>query len=100
VRQVREAWRQLERARAERTLALEIVAQTAQQTELARFRYEKGVTDNFDLVQAETDLAEASSASVLAAIGEVLAAADVHHAAGTLAETFGIAPLAETKHGE
>jgi outer membrane protein TolC len=100
VREMREAWRQLERARAERTLALSIVEQTEKQTELARFRYEKGVTDNFDLVQAETDLAEASSASVLAAIGEVLAVADVQHAAGTLGEAFRETSPAEMPSGE
>ena len=100
VREMREAWRQLERARAERTLALSIVEQTEKQTELAHFRYEKGVTDNFDLVQAETDLAEASSASVLAAIGEVLAVADVQHAAGTLGEAFRETSPAETPRGE
>jgi outer membrane protein len=100
VREMREAWRQLARARAARTLALSIVDQTEKQTELARFRYEKGVTDNFDLVQAETDLAEASSASVLAAIDEVLATADVQHAAGTLGEAFAAAPPAEKTSGE
>ena len=90
-RQVRDAWRQLERARAERTLAAEIVAQAEKQAELARFRYDKGVTDNFDLVQAETDLAEAHSGSALAAIEQLLAAAQVRRAAATLGEAFGIA---------
>ncbi|MGH7899057.1 MAG: TolC family protein, partial [Candidatus Binatia bacterium] len=90
-RQVRDAWRQLERARAERALAAEIVAQSEKQAELARFRYDKGITDNFDLVQAETDLAEAKSGNVLAAIEELLAGAQVRRSAGTLAESFGIA---------
>jgi outer membrane protein len=89
-RQVRDAWRQLERAGAERALATEIAAQTDKQAELARFRYDKGITDNFDLVQAETDLAEARSGSVLAAIEELLAAAQVRRSAGTLGEAFGI----------
>lgn len=91
IRQVRDAWRQLERARAERTLAAEIVEQTEKQTELARFRYEKGVTDNFDLVQAETELAEARSGQVLAAIDEVLSAAQLRRVAETLGEAFAIA---------
>jgi outer membrane protein len=90
IRQVRDAWRQLGRARAERTLAAEIVSQTEKQTELARFRYEKGVTDNFDLVQAETDLAEARSGQVLAAIDEVLSAAQLRRVAGTLGEAFAV----------
>jgi outer membrane protein TolC len=91
IRQVREAWRQLERARAGRTLAGEIVEQAEKQTELARFRYEKGITDNFDLVQAESELAEARGGQVLAAIDEILAAAAVRHATGTLEEAFGVA---------
>ena len=91
IREARDAWRQLERARAERTLAAEIVEQTEKQTELARFRYEKGVTDNFDLVQAETELAEARSGQVLAAIDEVLSAAQLRRVAETLGEAFAIA---------
>ncbi len=90
IRQVRDAWRQLDRARAERTLAAEIVAQTEKQTELARFRYEKGVTDNFDLVQAETELTEARSGQVLAAIDEVLSAAQLRRVAGTLGDAFAV----------
>ena len=88
IRQVRDAWRQLERTRAERTLSAEILEQAEKQTELARFRYEKGVTDNFDLVQAETDLAEARSGQVLAAIAETMAAAELRRAAGTLEDAF------------
>jgi outer membrane protein len=91
IRQVREAWRQLERARAGRTLAGEIVEQAEKQTELARFRYEKGITDNFDLMQAESELAEARGGQVLAAIDAILAAAAVRHATGTLEEAFGVA---------
>jgi outer membrane protein len=90
IRQVRDAWRELERSRAERTLAAEIVEQSEKQAELARFRYEKGVTDNFDLVQAETELAEARGAQVLAAIDEVLSAAQLRRAAGTLGEAFAV----------
>jgi outer membrane protein TolC len=89
-RQVRDAWRQLDRARAERTLAAEILEQSEKQAELARFRYDKGVTDNFDLVQAETDLAEARSGQVLAAIDELLAAAALRRATGTLGDAFGL----------
>jgi outer membrane protein len=89
IRQVRDAWRQLDRARAERTLDAEIVEQTEKQAELARFRYDKGVTDNFDVVQAETDLAEAKSGQVLTAIDELLAAAALRRAAGTLGDVFG-----------
>jgi outer membrane protein len=90
IRQVRDAWRELERSRAERTLAAEIVEQSEKQAELARFRYEKGVTDNFDLIQAETELAEARGAQVLAAIDEVLTAAQLRRAAGTLGEAFAV----------
>jgi len=90
-RQVRDAWREVERARAARTLAAEIVEQAEQQAELARFRYQKGVTDNFDLVQAEGQLADAQSGRVLAAIEEIVAAAQLRRAAGTLGESFGIA---------
>jgi len=89
VRQVREAARQLERARAEQTLAAEIADQADQQAELARFRYEKGLTDNFDLVQAEEQRADAKGGAVLAAIDEVIAAAAVHRAVGTLSEKLG-----------
>jgi outer membrane protein TolC len=93
IRDVREAWRNLDRARAARALAAEIVDQTAQQAELARFRYEKGVTDNFDLVQAETAVAEAESGRVLAAIEQVLAAAALRRSAGTLGDVFGVQPV-------
>ena len=89
-RQVRDAWRELERTRAARTLAAEIVEQAQNQAELARFRYEKGVTDNFDLVQAESQLAEAQSGRALAAIEEIVAAAQLRRAAGTLGDAFGI----------
>lgn len=88
IREVREAWRQLERVRAERALAAEILEQAEQQAELARFRYEKGVTDNLDLVQAETDLAEARSGHVLAAVDELVAAASLRRASGTLGDVF------------
>ena len=90
IRQARDAWRQLERARAARTLAADIVEQAEKQAELARFRYEKGVTDNFDLVQAESERAEARSGRVLAAIEEILAAAQVRRAEGTLGEAFAV----------
>lgn len=89
IREVRDAWRSLDRARAQRTLASEIVEQSEKQAELARFRYEKGVTDNFDLVQAETDLAEARSGQVLAAIEEELASAQLRRSAGTLDAALG-----------
>lgn len=90
IREVRDAWRNLDRARAERTLAAEIAEHAEKQAELARFRYEKGVTDNFDLVQAETELAEARGGRVLAAIEEELAAAQIRRAAGTLGEALGV----------
>ena len=88
LRQLRDAVRQLRRAEAERTLAAEIADQSEKQAELARFRYEKGVTDNLDLVQAEEQRAAAKGDTVLAAIDEVIAAASVHRAAGTLTEKF------------
>jgi len=49
------------------------------------------VTDNFDLVQAESELAEARSGRVLAAIEEILAAAQLRRAEGTLGEAFVVA---------
>jgi outer membrane protein TolC len=88
VRDVREALRQLSRARAERALAAEVLAHAEQQADLARFRYDRGVTDNFDLVQAEEELTEAKTRQVLSAIQEALAAAAVRRAAGTLVEAF------------
>lgn len=88
IREVRDAWRSVDRARAERTLTAEIVEQSEKQADLARFRYEKGVTDNFDLVQAETDLTEARSGRVLSAIAEELAAAALRRSAGTLGEAL------------
>ncbi len=92
VAEVRYALRELERARAEVTLAGEIARQADQQAELARFRYDKGVTDNFDLVQAEEQRAEAQAAHAISFVNEAVAAAVVRRASGTLAETFGAAP--------
>ncbi|MGH7336303.1 MAG: TolC family protein, partial [Myxococcota bacterium] len=89
VREVRQAQRQLERAHAELALAAEIADHAEQQAELARFRYEKGITNNFDLVQAEEQRTEAKSAYVLAAIEETLSAALVRRAAGALEDAFG-----------
>ena len=88
VRQVREAVRQMERARAESELAERVAEQAAQQEQLARYRYEKGLTDNFDLVQAEEQLTEARAARVLAAIEHTIAAAAVRRATGTLTRAF------------
>lgn len=88
VGQVRQALRQLERARAEAELAARVAEQTAQQEQLARYRYEKGLTDNFDLVQAEEQLTEARAATILAAIDHTLAAAAVRRATGTLTAAF------------
>ena len=89
VKEVREAVRLLERSRAERNLAEEIAGHADHQAELARFRYDKGITNNFDLVQAEESRTEAKSAFVLATIHEAVAAANVRRAAGTLVEAFG-----------
>jgi outer membrane protein TolC len=89
VRQARDAYRQLDRARAAQVLAGDIADQASEQAELARFRYEKGVTDNFDLVQSEVQLAEARSGTAIAAIDTAIAAAELHRVAGTLAERFG-----------
>ncbi len=90
IREVRESWRALGRARAQRELAVEIADHAEKQCELARFRYEKGITDNFDLVQAESERAEARSGQVLAVIEEVLAAADLRRAEGTIDEALGV----------
>lgn len=89
VRQVRDALREVERARAALKLAGEIADQADKQAELARFRYDKGVTDNLDLVQSEVQRLEAESGRVLAAIDEALAAAAVRRATGTLVDAFG-----------
>lgn len=88
VGQVRQALRQLERARAEAELAARVAEQAVQQEQLARYRYEKGLTDNFDLVQAEEQLTEARAATILAAIDQTLAAAAVRRATGTLTAAF------------
>lgn len=90
VGEVRDAQRELERAKAEVVLAAQITDQADQQAELARFRYEKGVTDNFDLVQAEEQRAEAEAAHAVALINQAVAAATVRRASGTLAESFGV----------
>jgi len=90
VAEVREALRLLDRTKAEVTLTRQIADQAEQQAELARFRYEKGVTDNFDLVQAEEQRAEADAGSAIALIDEAVAAATVRRASGTLAEAFGV----------
>src|SRR5690606_35972290 len=50
--------------------------------------YDRGVTDNFDLVQAELELAQARSNSVLAKIDRTLAAAAIRRATGTLLDAF------------
>ena len=55
------------------------------------------MTDNFDLVQAESELAEARSGRVLAAIEEILAAAQLRRAEGTLGEAFAVS--AESSDG-
>lgn len=88
VGQVRQAVRQLERTQAESALAGQVAEQASQQEELARYRYEKGLTDNFDLVQAEEQLTEARAAQILAAIDHTLAAAAVRRATGTLTAAF------------
>lgn len=88
VGQVRQAVRQLERAQAESALAAQVAEQASQQQELAQYRYEKGLTDNFDLVQAEEQLTEARAAQILAAIDHTLAAAAVRRATGTLTAAF------------
>jgi outer membrane protein TolC len=92
VAEVRRALRELQRAKAEVTLAGQIAQQADQQAELARFRYDKGVTDNFDLVQAEEQRAEAQASQAIALINEAVAAAVVRRASGTLAEAFGAVP--------
>ncbi len=88
VGQVRQAVRQLDRAAAESELAARVAEQATQQEELARYRYEKGLTDNFDLVQAEEQLTEARASQILAAIDHALAAAAVRRAVGTLTTAF------------
>lgn len=86
--QVRQAVRQLDRSQAESDLAARVAEQAAQQEQLARYRYEKGLTDNFDLVQAEEQLTEARAAKILAAIDSALAAAAVRRSTGTLTAAF------------
>jgi outer membrane protein len=86
--QVRQALRRFDRTRAEADLAARVAEQAAQQEELARYRYEKGLGNNFDLVQAEEQLTEARAARVLVSIDEALAAAAVRRAAGTLTDAF------------
>lgn len=88
VGQVRQAIRRLERAKAESELAARVANQAAQQEELARYRYEKGLSDNFDLVQAEEQLTEARAGQILSAIDQALAAAAVRRATGTLTAAF------------
>ena len=91
IQEVRDSRRQLDRARAERALAAEVSGHAEQQAELARLRYEKGITNNFDLVQAEQQLTDARTQVVLGAIQEVMAAAFERRAAGKLLEAFGVA---------
>jgi hypothetical protein len=62
--------------------------QAEQQRELAKYRYDRGVTDNFDLVQAEEQLTEARAAHLLAVIDRAVAAAAVRRTAGTLTRAF------------
>lgn len=87
-REVRDALRQLERVSASAALASEIADQAERQVELARLRYDRGVTDNFDLVQAELELAQARTGSVLAKIEQTLAAAAIRRATATLVAAF------------
>jgi outer membrane protein len=87
-REVRDALRQLERVTASAALASEIADQADRQVELARLRYDRGVTDNFDLVQAELELAQARTGSVLARIEQTLAAAAIRRATATLVAAF------------
>jgi outer membrane protein len=87
-REVREALRRVARAAAETALDAEVAARSSEQAELARLRYDKGVTDNFDAVQAEIQNAEAQGSVALATIEQAVAAAELHRAAGTLVERF------------
>jgi len=88
VSQVRQAVRRLERAQAETELSARVAEQAAQQEKLASYRYEKGLTDNFDLVQAEEQLTEARAARILSSVDQALAAAAVRRATGTLTTAF------------
>jgi len=97
-REVRQAMRQLRSATAQVELAAEVAGQADQQAELAHERYAKGVTDNFDLVQAEAQLAEARGSQVLAAIDQVAAGAVLLHTTGELVAAFGESPAPTETH--
>jgi outer membrane protein TolC len=88
LRQVRLSAREFERQKADVALARDAAEQARQQAELARLRYERGVTDNFDLVQAEEQLAESQAAQVVSMLDQTVAAAIVRRAIGTLSEAF------------
>ncbi len=84
VSEVRGAWRA--RARAETTVAIQTKAidLAQRQLRLAQLRYERGLADNFDVIDAESNLFQAQSALIAAEVDRAYAGLALERAVGTL----------------
>jgi outer membrane protein TolC len=87
-RRIAEDVRRADRARSRTAASIDIqakaVALAERQLRLAEMRYERGVADNFDVIDAESNLFQAQTALVAAEIDRALAALALRRATGTL----------------
>jgi len=82
--EARQAVRQVERARELGRMADAAVALAREETEIARFRYQRGLSNNLDLVNAEASLLSADARRIAALADAALAQLALRAAMGVL----------------
>ncbi|GAF73200.1 unnamed protein product [marine sediment metagenome] len=85
-REIRLGLREIERARAQMDIQTTNVEQARKRIELARLRYERGLEDNFAVVDAQDELVRAEVSLLDARIGHLLAVARLERDMGVIDE--------------
>ena len=82
--EIRRAYRALDRTAAMVAIQMKAVELATRQLRVAQLRYEQGVAENFDVIDAESNLMAAGVARIVAEIDQSLAALTLRRATGTL----------------
>ena len=83
-RQVKRDFRNLRRAQKQITIQEEQIVNSEKQMRLAKIKFDNGLANNFDLVEAEADLRQAETKLVSSVVNYIVGTYQIRQSLGTL----------------
>jgi outer membrane protein TolC len=88
-RQVKRDFRNLRRAQKRITIQEEQINNSKKQMRLAKIKFDHGLANNFDIVEAESDLRQAETKLVTSVVDYIVGTYQIRQSLGTMAQESG-----------